>query len=336
MKVKIAINGFGRIGRQVFKAIENRYPNSLEVVAINDLTDNETLAYLLQFDSVYGKYPEKVTAEKDSIVVGNHKIRSFSEPDATKLPWKDLGVQFILESTGVHRTREKASLHLTAGAKKVIISAPARDAVDATVVLGINDKELRPEHCLISNASCSTNCVSLMAKILNENFGIVQGMMTSIHAYTNDQSLHDEPQKDLRRARAAAVSLIPTATGAATAIGKVIPELDGRIDGIAVRTPNICGSIIDLVVEVEKDVTVDDVNRAFREAAATTYNGFLDYTDQPLVSVDIIENPASCIIDSLSTMIVGTKMVKVMGWFDNEWGYSVRCSDLFNKMAKWE
>lgn len=336
MKAKVAINGFGRIGRQVFKAILDRYTSSLEIVAINDLTDNKTLAYLLQFDSVFGKYRDKVTAGDNAIFVGDRKIQAFAEPNPKKLPWRDLGVQFVLESTGRFRTREKASQHFEAGAKKVIISAPARDAVDATIVLGVNDSELRSDHCLISNASCTTNCVSVMAKILTENFVVRRGMMTTIHAYTNDQSLHDEPQSDLRRGRAAAVSLIPAATGAATDLGKVIPELTGKIAGMAVRTPNICGSLVDLVVEVENQVRADDVNDVFQRASEKKYRSVLEYTEQPLVSVDVIGNPASCILDGLSTMVVDEKLVKTIGWYDNEWGYSVRCADLFNMLVQWE
>lgn len=335
-KGKVAINGFGRIGRQVFRAIQQRYKDSLEVVAVNDLADAKTMGYLLKYDSVYGRYPDTVEVHSDSIVVGGRKIRVFEERDPKKLPWRELGVQFVLESTGVFRTREGASQHFDAGAEKVIISAPASGAVDATVVLGVNESSLQASHRLISNASCSTNCVGVLLKTLNDSFGIESGMMTSIHAYTNDQKLHDEPQqKDLRRSRAAAVSLIPAATGAATDVAKVIPELTGKIDGTAVRTPNICGSIMDLTVKVRKDVTPDQVNDAFRAAARSgALKQVLEYSDEPLVSVDIIGNPASCILDSMSTMVVAKNLVKVLGWYDNEWGYSCRCSDVFHRLAE--
>ncbi|RMG64040.1 MAG: type I glyceraldehyde-3-phosphate dehydrogenase [Calditrichaeota bacterium] len=331
MSVRVAINGFGRIGRLVFKAI---YTDSeVEVVAINDLTDARTLAHLLKYDSVHGRFPAPVSAEGDNLVVAEHKIRIYAEKDPTKLPWKELGVDIVLESTGVFRTREKMSWHIQAGARKVLLSAPAKDEMDNTVVMGVNDHTLKPEHALVSNASCTTNCLAPVAKVLHENFQIKRGWMTTIHAYTNDQRLLDLPHSDLRRARAAALNMVPTTTGAAKAVGLVIPELKGKLDGIAVRVPVSDGSLVDLVAEVSRPVTVEEINAAMKAAAQGPLKGILEYCEDPVVSSDIVGNPASSVFDALSTKVMDGNLVKVLSWYDNEWGYSNRCVDLLKKMA---
>lgn len=334
MAVKIGINGFGRIGRQVFKVIQERFADELDVVAVNDLTDNETLVHLLKYDSVYGKYPGTVEASGETIIVDGKSIAALELRDPKQLPWKDMGVDIVLESTGVFREVEKAAWHLEAGASKVIVSAPARGEC-RTVVLGVNDNTYDPanDH-IISNASCTTNCLAPMCKVLNDNFGINHGFMTTVHSYTNDQNILDLPHKDLRRARAAAINIIPTTTGAASAIGLVIPDLDGKMDGIALRVPTPTGSIVDLVVEVEQSTDKDSVNAAFRAASEEgDLAPYLDYTEDPIVQADIVGDPASCIFDARETMVLDGTFVKVLGWYDNEWGYSSRTAELMKLIA---
>jgi len=331
MPIALGINGFGRIGRLVFRAMMEKAPDAFEVKAINDLTDAETLAHLLRYDSIHGRYPGKVEAKGDRLVVDGREILVVSEPDPAELPWGKLGVEVVLESTGRFREREQAEKHLQAGAKKVLISAPAKGE-DVTIVLGVNDEMLKPEHTIVSNASCTTNSLAPMVKVLNDSFGIERGLMTTVHSYTNDQRILDFPHKDLRRARAAAMNIIPTTTGAAKAIGKVVPELDGKMNGLALRVPTPDGSVTDLVAVLKREVTADEVNEAFRKAAEGEMKGILEYCEDPIVSTDIIHNPASCIFDAGSTMVVGN-LVKVLGWYDNEWGYSCRCVELLQKMA---
>ncbi len=331
MSVRLAINGFGRIGRLVFKASQD--DSDVEIVAINDLTDAKTLAHLLKYDSVHGRYPVPVRSEGDMLIAGDRKVKVFAEKDPANLPWGELGVDVVVESTGVFRTREKIEKHMQAGAKKVVLTVPAKDEIDNTVVLGVNDDTLKPEHKIVSNASCTTNCLAPVAKVLHEKFGIKRGLMTTVHAYTNDQKILDLPHSDLRRARAAAVSMIPTTTGAARAVGKVIPDLNGKMDGMALRVPTSDGSIVDLVAELEKDTTVDEINAAMKEAAEGELKGILEYCDEPIVSVDIIDNPHSSIFDSLSTTVMDGNFVKVLSWYDNEWGYSVRTVDMVKKVA---
>ncbi len=331
MSIKVAINGFGRIGRLVFKAAFE--DQDIEFVAINDLTDAKTLAHLLKYDSVHGKFPAEVKAEGDYIVAGHRKVKVLAVKDPAELPWKELGVEYVVESTGVFRTREKIAKHLQAGAKKVLLTVPAKDEIDNTIVLGVNDDTLRPTDQIVSNASCTTNCLAPVVKVLQEKFGVKRGLMTTIHAYTNDQRILDLPHSDLRRARAAGVSMIPTTTGAARAVGKVIPELNGKLDGMAVRVPTPDGSLVDLVAELEKNVTVDEVNAAMKEAAEGKLKGILEYCEDPIVSVDIVGNPHSSIFDALSTSVMDGNLVKVLSWYDNEWGYSNRCVDLLKKMA---
>ncbi|HID11862.1 MAG TPA: type I glyceraldehyde-3-phosphate dehydrogenase [Candidatus Latescibacteria bacterium] len=331
MAIALGINGFGRIGRLMFRAAMERAPEAFDVKAINDLTDAKTLAHLLKYDSIHGPYPGKIEVKGDKLVVDGREIPVVSEPDPSELPWKDLGVEVVLESTGRFREREQAEKHLEAGAKKVLISAPAKGE-DVTIVLGVNDDMLKPEHTIISNASCTTNSLAPMVKVLYDAFGIERGLMTTVHSYTNDQRILDFPHKDLRRARAAAMSIIPTTTGAAKAIGKVIPELDGKLNGLALRVPTPDGSITDFVAVLKREVSAEEVNEAFRKAAEGEMKGILEYCEDPIVSADIIHNPASCIFDAPSTMAVGN-LVKVMGWYDNEWGYSCRCVELLQRMA---
>lgn len=326
MAIKVGINGFGRIGRLVFRAMAQS--DELEVVAVNDLADARSLAVLLKYDSVFRAFPGTVEAKEGAIVVNGREVKALSIKDPATLPWKDMGVEIAIESTGVFRTRAEIEAHLKAGAKKAILSAPAKDKLDLTIVIGVNDDALKPEHTIVSNASCTTNCLAPMAKVLNETFGIERAFMTTIHAYTNDQSVADQIHKDLRRARAAAMNIIPTTTGAAKAIGLVIPELDGKMDGIAMRVPVPDGSVTDLVAILGKDVTADEVNAAMKEAAEGDLKGIMEYTDEPLVSSDIIGNAHSCIFDSMMTSVNGGNMVKVIGWYDNEWGYSCRVADL--------
>ena len=331
MAIKLGINGFGRIGRLVFRAILERDDLDYDVVAVNDLTDAETLAHLFKYDSVHGIYPGEVRAEGDELVIDGDRFKVFSERDPSALPWGDLDTDVVVESTGVFRTREKAALHLAGGAKKVVISAPASGAVDATVVLGVNDSVLTGDEEVVSNASCTTNCLAPMAKVLDDAFGLEKGFMTTIHAYTSDQNIQDAPHKDLRRARAAAMSMIPTTTGAAKAVGLVLPELQGKLDGFAVRVPTPDGSLTDFTAILRREVTVDEVNAAFEAAAGGELAGILEVSHAPLVSIDIVHNPHSCILDAPSTMAVGT-MVKVVGWYDNEWGYSNRTADLVGRL----
>ncbi len=330
MSVKVGINGFGRIGRNFFRAIGNK---DIEIVAVNDLTDARTLAHLLKYDSIQGVLDNKVETLDHAISVDEKKFKVTAEMDPEKLPWGDLGVEVVIESTGRFTKRADAQKHLKAGAKKVIISAPAADP-DLTVVMGVNEGEYDPEKDnIISNASCTTNCLVPVAKILLDNFGIKQGFMTTIHAFTNDQKILDLPHKDLRRARAASMSLIPTSTGAAKASALVIPELEGKLDGIAVRAPVPNGSVVDLVAILEKEASEDDINDAVKEAANGRMKGVLEYTEDPIVSIDIVGNPASSIFDGLSTMTSG-KMIKILSWYDNEWGYSNRLVDLTKYISK--
>src|SRR3954462_8602404 len=330
-KTRVGINGFGRIGRNFFRAAQER--GDFEIVAFNDLGDVNTMAHLLKHDSVLGTFPEDVEVESGSLKVGGKEVRGLAERDPAALPWRDLEVDVVIESTGFFTKREGAQKHLDAGAKKVVISAPATDP-DVTIVLGVNDETYDAEqHAIISNASCTTNCVAPMAKILNDTFGIDRGFMTTIHAYTNDQSILDLPHKDLRRARAAAINLIPTSTGAARAIGLVLPELKGKVDGISVRAPVPTGSVTDLVVTLRKETSADEINAAFAAAASEgSLAPYLDYSTEPLVSSDIVHSPASCTFDSELTMAMGTS-AKVFGWYDNEWGYSCRLVDLVPKIV---
>lgn len=334
-KTKVGINGFGRIGRQVFRTISERHGDTLEVVAINDLGDAATNAHLFKFDSTYGRYAGTVEAKDGALIIDGRNIASFSERDPSQIKWADVGVEIVIESTGFFTDATKAAGHLTGGAKKVIISAPAKNE-DITVVLGVNDDQYNPSsHNIVSNASCTTNCVAPMAKVLNDSFGIESALMSTIHAYTNDQNILDQVHSDLRRSRAAATSIIPTTTGAAKAVTLVIPELKGKIDGMAYRVPVITGSVTDLTVKLTKNASLADVNEAYREASMKgSLHHILGYSDEPLVSVDYIGNPNSCTIDSLATSAVGDGFVKVVGWYDNEWGYSSRTADLVNFMVE--
>jgi glyceraldehyde 3-phosphate dehydrogenase len=336
MATKVAINGFGRIGRAVARIIMQR-AKELELVAVNDLSDAESLAHLFKYDTVMGKWSGTVKAANGGLVINGKTVKVLAVKNPSELPWKDMGVKVVLESTGIFRTAESPkggyADHLKAGAEKVVLSVPAKDKIEATIGLGVNDEKLTKNIKFVSNASCTTNCLAPLAKVLNDTFGIEQGLMTTIHAYTNDQRVADMIHKDLRRARAAAVNIIPTSTGAAKAIGQVIPELDGKLDGFAIRVPIPVGSVVDLVVNVKKDVTIDSVNAAMKAAAEGPMKGILVYCDEPIVSSDIVNNPASSIFDSLLTMVKG-KTVKVISWYDNEWGYSNRTVDIMEKMAK--
>jgi glyceraldehyde 3-phosphate dehydrogenase len=332
MPLKVGINGFGRIGRMVYRAASKNA--EIEVVAVNDITDAATLAHLLKYDSTHRIFHKKVSVKDNVLVVGDSEIKVLAERDPAKLPWKDLGVQVVVESTGLFRKKEDCAKHISAGAKKVLLTVPPKGDVDAMIVLGANDAALKPEHLIVSNASCTTNCLAPLAKVLHETFTIESGLMTTVHAYTADQRLVDAPHKDLRRARSAAVSIVPTTTGAAKAVGKVIPDLNGKLDGIAMRVPVQDGSVTDLVAVTKKDVSVDAINRVVQKAAETTHKGIIEYCEDPVVSVDIIGNAHSSIFDSLLTMTLGPRMFKVVSWYDNEWGYSNRCVDLILKMAK--
>jgi glyceraldehyde 3-phosphate dehydrogenase len=328
MAIRVGINGFGRIGRQVVRAAKLQGKNDIDFVAVNDLTDTKTLAHLFKYDSVHRTYKGDVGVRDGSIVIDGDEIKVLAEKDPARLPWKDLGVDIVLESTGRFTNAPDARKHIDAGARKVIISAPAKGE-DITIVLGVNEKKYdAAKHSIISNASCTTNCLVPMVKVIRDAFGFVRGSMVTIHSYTNDQNVLDLPHKDLRRARAAALSIIPTTTGAAKATSLVIPELKGKIDGIAIRVPTPDVSLTDLAVVVEKPVTVDAINDAFRTAANGPMKGILEYTDEELVSSDFIGNPASCIFDAKSTNVVDGLLLKVSGWYDNEWGYSSRCVDL--------
>lgn len=328
MTTRVGINGFGRIGRQSMKAILERHAGALEVVAINDLTDTRTNAHLLKYDSTYGRFPGEVEATPDSLIVNGHKIKVLAQRDPAQIPWGDLGAEIVIESTGFFTDAAKAASHLHDTVKKVIISAPAKGE-DLTIVLGVNEQMYDPtKHNIISNASCTTNCLAPAAKVLNDTFGIERGLMNTIHAYTNDQRIQDQLHSDLRRARAAAVNIIPTTTGAAKAVALVIPELKGRFDGMSLRVPNLTVSIVDFVATVRKETSKEGVNEAFKAAAAGPLNGILDYTEEPLVSSDFRGDTHSSIIDGLTTQVLGGNMVKVVAWYDNEWGYSCRVSDL--------
>ncbi len=327
-KIRVAINGFGRIGRLSFRRLLEK--ENVEVVAINDLTDNATLAHLLKYDSVHGRFNGTVTSDNDSISVNGTKIHAYAERDPKQLPWKELNIDVVLESTGRFVDKDGAGMHLQAGAKKVIISAPAKGDIP-TVVLGVNDDTLTGDETIISNASCTTNCLAPMAKVLDDMFGIEKGYMTTIHAYTADQNLQDAPHSDLRRARAAALSIVPTSTGAAKAVGLVLPQLKGKLDGNAMRVPTPDGSLTDLTVVLKKEASVEEINNAMKEASEGKMNGILEYSTDPLVSIDIIGNPHSCIFDSQLTTVNGT-LAKVVGWYDNEYGYSSRVADLISRL----
>jgi glyceraldehyde 3-phosphate dehydrogenase len=336
MTVKVGINGFGRIGRQVLKAIKENYRDDFDVVAVNDLFDPQTNAHLFKYDSNYGIYDGTVEVVEGDIIVDGDRIAVFAERDPANLPWGNLGVDIVVEATGVFRDGKKAAAHIAAGAKKVIISAPAKpaDSVDLTIVLGVNDGMYQPaNHHIVSNASCTTNCLAPAAKVVSDNFGVVKGLMTTIHSYTNDQRILDLAHKDLRRARAGALNIIPTTTGAAKALALVIPELEGKFDGFSLRVPTPTVSVVDFVAQVEKEVTADEVNAAFKTAAAGPMKGILGYSEEPLVSMDYKGDPRSSIVDGLSTMVIGGNLVKVVAWYDNEWGYSVRVVDLAKLMA---
>ncbi len=328
MVTKIGINGFGRIGRLTLKAINQYYSGKLEVAAVNDLTDTKTNAHLLKWDSTYGRYPGKVEATADSIIVDGKKVKVLAERDPSNIPWGDYGADIVIESTGLFRDATKAAAHLQGGAKKVLISAPGKNE-DITIVLGVNEDQYDPKrHNIISNASCTTNCIAPVVKVLHQSFGISKGLMNTIHAYTNDQRLLDMYHKDLRRARAAAMNIIPTTTGAAKAVAQVIPELKGKLHGLSLRVPTLTVSVVDFVADLNKEVTIEQVNQAFRAAAEGPLNGILEYCEEELVSIDFKGNPASSIFDALSTMVIGGNMVKVLAWYDNEWGYSCRLADL--------
>ncbi|MDQ7822997.1 MAG: type I glyceraldehyde-3-phosphate dehydrogenase [Candidatus Eremiobacteraeota bacterium] len=335
MALKVAINGFGRVGRQVLKALLQKYPQ-VEVVAVNDITDVPTNAHLFKYDSNYGKFHGTVEAGEGELIINGRKIKVLAEKDPAKLPWKDLGVVMVVESTGIFTKAEKAKAHLDAGAKKVIISAPAENE-DITIVMGVNENAYDPaKHHIISNASCTTNCLAPAAKVVHDNYRIQKGLMTTIHAYTNDQKILDLPHKDLRRARAAAMSMIPTKTGAAKAVALVIPDLKGKFDGFAIRVPTPTVSVVDFVCVLEKNTTKDEVNAAFKKASENELKGILGYSEEPLVSIDYKGEEHSSIIDALSTKVIGDNLLKVVAWYDNEWGYSVRIADLVHYMAKKE
>ena len=333
MTTKIGINGFGRVGRLTLKAINQYHSGDLEVAAINDLTDTKTNAHLLKWDSTYGPYPGKVEATDDSIIVDGKKLKVLAERDPGSITWKDYGVDIVIESTGLFTDATKAAAHLKGGVKKVLISAPARNE-DVTIVLGVNESQYLPDrHNVISNASCTTNCIAPVVKVLHQSFGVTKGLMTTIHAYTNDQKILDMFHRDLRRARAAALNIIPTTTGAARAVTQVIPELKGRLHGLAFRVPVATVSIVDFVADLDQEVTVEQVNQAFQTAADGPLAGILEYCQEPLVSMDFKGNPASSIVDAASTMVIGGNMVKVLSWYDNEWGYSCRLADLATYVA---
>jgi glyceraldehyde 3-phosphate dehydrogenase len=337
MKIRVGINGFGRIGRQVFRAIWERYPEDLEVLGVNDLTDNQTLANLLKYDSNYGHFPAHVEIKEGSFLVDGKEVKTFAQYDPSQIPWKELGISVVIEATGVFRDGEQAALHRkVAGAQKVIITAPAKpaDSVDLTIVMGVNEQDYqRDKHHIISNASCTTNCLAPVAKVLHDSFGINRGLMTTVHSYTNDQRILDLPHKDPRRARAAALNIIPTTTGAAKAVALVIPELKGKFDGFALRVPTPTVSIVDFVAELDQEVTESQVNEALRTAAEGPLHGILGYSEDPLVSMDLKGDDRSSIVDGQLTKVMEGNMVKVVSWYDNEWGYSCRVADLANYLA---
>ncbi len=329
MAIRIGINGFGRIGRQVVKAIKENHPDTFDIVAFNDLGDLETMAHLFRYDSNYGRYNGTVEVKDSAIVIDGDELKAFAERDPAAIPWGDLGVDVVIESTGLFTNREKAGAHLKGGAKKVIISAPAKGDIDATFVLGVNEESYDPaKHHVVSNASCTTNCLAPAAKVLHDAFGIEKAVITTIHSYTNDQRILDAPHKDLRRARNAATNIIPTTTGAAKAVALVIPDLQGKFDGIAVRVPTPTGSLVDFVGTLSKDVTTEEIHAAFKDAASGQLNGILGFETAPLVSTDIVADPRSSIVDAQFTMAFGGNMVKLLTWYDNEWGYSCRTAEL--------
>jgi len=336
MTTRIGINGFGRVGRITLRAINQYHKGKLEVAVINDLTDAKTNAHLLKWDSTYGRYPGEIKATENSIVVDGKEVKVLAERDPAKIPWRDFGADIVIESTGLFTDATKAAAHLEGGAKKVIISAPARNE-DITIVLGVNEDQYQPDkHKIISNASCTTNCIAPVVKVLHQSFGVSKGLMTTIHAYTNDQRLLDMFHRDLRRARTAAINIIPTTTGAAKAVTQVIPELKGRLHGIAMRVPVATVSVVDLVADLEKEASVEQINHAFQEAAKGALSGILEYCQEELVSMDFKGNPASSIFDGPSTMVIAGNMVKVIAWYDNEWGYSCRLAELADYIAKKE
>ncbi len=333
MTTRIGVNGFGRIGRLVTRATMERYPDKLEVAAVNDLTDDKTNAHLFKYDTSYGVYQGQVEANNGDLVIDGRNIKVFSERDPARIPWSEMGVDLVVESTGIFTDGAQAAGHMEGGASKVIISAPASN-VDLTMVLGVNDDQYDKEkHNIVSNASCTTNCFAPMVKVLHEAFGIEHGLMSTIHSYTNDQAILDQRHSDLRRARAAAMNIIPTSTGAARAVGLVLPELNGKLHGIAFRVPTATGSVTDFVVDLGRGVTVDEVNAAFKAAAEGSLKGILEYTEDPIVSSDVRGNSHSCVFDALSTIVMQDNMVKIMGWYDNEWGYSCRTADLCSFMS---
>ena len=334
MPVKVGINGFGRIGRLVYRAAMDN--PALEIVAVNDITDAKTLAHLLKYDSVHGVLESEVKADGNSVLVDGKKVEVYAEKDPASLPWKKVGVELVVEATGKFRSPDDAKKHITAGAKKVLISAPAKGKGGPVlnIVLGVNQDQFDPEAEILTIGSCTTNCLAPVAKVLNDNFGIVRGFMTTVHAYTSDQRLLDAPHKDLRRARAAATAIIPTTTGAAKALSLILPELAGKLDGVALRVPTTTGSIIDLTCELSKEVTAEAVNNAMKQAAAGPMKGILQYTEDPIVSTDVIHNPYSSIFDGLSTMVMGKNMVKIFSWYDNEWGFSVRMVEMLQLMSE--
>ncbi|UCF90072.1 MAG: type I glyceraldehyde-3-phosphate dehydrogenase [Desulfobacterales bacterium] len=331
MAIQVGINGFGRIGRSVFRIISDR--DDMHVAAINDLFENEQLAYLLKYDTVMGIFKKEVRAEPDAIYVDHHKVVMTDYRDPAEIPWRDLGVQFVIESTGVFRNREPLEKHLAAGAEKVLLTVPAKDEIDATIVMGVNEDQLKPEHRIVSNASCTTNCLAPIAKILDQAFGIEEGFITTVHAYTNDQRLADVPHKDFRRSRAAGENIIPTTTGAAKAVGKVLPQLQGKLDGLAIRVPVPDGSIVDLVCRLGRKASREDINAAVRDAAAGPMQRVVEYSEAPLVSSDIIGNTHSSIFDALSTTSQKDGYARIVSWYDNEWGYSNRVVDLIERLA---
>ena len=333
MTTRIGVNGFGRIGRLVTRATMERYPDKLEVAAVNDLTDDKTNAHLFRYDTSYGVYQGQVEANNGDLVIDGRNIKVFSERDPARIPWSEMGVDLVVESTGIFTDGAQAAGHMEGGASKVIISAPASN-VDLTMVLGVNDDQYdKDKHNIVSNASCTTNCFAPMVKVLHEAFGIEHGLMSTIHSYTNDQAILDQRHSDLRRARAAAMNIIPTSTGAARAVGLVLPELNGKLHGIAFRVPTATGSVTDFVVDLGRGVTVEEVNAAFKAAAEGPLKGILEYTEDPIVSSDVRGNSHSCVFDALSTIVMQDNMVKIMGWYDNEWGYSCRTADLCSFMS---
>ena len=331
MAIQVGINGFGRIGRSVFRIISDR--EDMEVVAINDLFDNEQLAYLLKYDTVMGIFDKEVAAQTDAMTVDNHRVIMTEHRDPARIPWKDMGVQIVIESTGVFRERALIEKHLQGGAQKIILTVPSKDEIDATIVIGVNDEELKPEHRIVSNASCTTNCLAPIAKVLDDTFGIEVGFITTVHAYTNDQRLADVPHKDFRRSRAAGENIIPTTTGAAKAVGKVLPQLQGKLDGLAMRVPVPDGSIVDLACKLGKKASRSDINAAVKEAAEGPMRRVVEYSEAPLVSSDIIGNNHSSIFDALSTSSQEDGYARIVSWYDNEWGYSNRVVDLIGMLA---